>query len=276
MVSTYACSGSQASRANHCCCGKADRLWFGTSANGHTEWVLPAFGPTNRAFKDGALLHRYGRPNRCDSRSNLLADRDLTGPGSIHSHFLPTKNDNSREYVQKERSTDHPPAIGLIVSNAMTNRTKRQHIVPRFYLSRFCSGRGMVWTYCAGEEPMAREPKDTAVETNFYSPIDKDGECFDETEEVLAVIEAAAAPLWEELMAGQVMGERRKSWLCSWQLNSFACPRRSTRVLRWQGSRQITAASPLAGDAHHPADRFRLLSGVRPVPVRADRGGWIT
>ena len=95
----------------------------------------------------------------------------------------------------------------------MTNRTKRQHIVPRFYLSRFCNGKGMVWTYSAGKEPMALKPEDTAIETNFYSPIDKDGERFDDAENVLAKIEAAAAPLWEEMIAGRVMkGKAREDF----------------------------------------------------------------
>ncbi len=95
----------------------------------------------------------------------------------------------------------------------MTKRTKRQHIVPRFYLSRFCNEGGMVWTYGAGKEPMARKPEDTAVETNFYSPIDKDEKRFDDAERVLAMIEGAAAPLWEEVMAGKVMkGKAREDF----------------------------------------------------------------
>ena len=92
----------------------------------------------------------------------------------------------------------------------MANRAKRQHVVPRFYLDRFCDNEGMVWVYGAGQEPMARKPKDTAIETNFYSPIVEDEKRFDGAEETLAKIEAAAAPLWEELMSGKVMQDEAR------------------------------------------------------------------
>ena len=98
-------------------------------------------------------------------------------------------------------------------SRRMSNRTKRQHVVPRFYLNRFCDDAGMIWTYSAGKEPIARKPEDTAIETNFYSPIVKDEKRFDGAEETLAKIEAAAAPLWEELMSGKVMqGEAQENF----------------------------------------------------------------
>ncbi len=87
----------------------------------------------------------------------------------------------------------------------MNTRTKRQHLVPRFYLDRFCDDKGRVWTYEAHQDPRANKPENTAIETNFYSPTDKDGEHFDDIEMMLADIEGEAAPLWEELMSGKVM-----------------------------------------------------------------------
>lgn len=49
------------------------------------------------------------------------------------------------------------------------------------------------------------------VETNFYSPIGRTGERFDEVEELLATIEGNAAPLWDKLTDGKVFkGEERE------------------------------------------------------------------
>ncbi|WP_256367857.1 DUF4238 domain-containing protein [Ruegeria sp. HKCCA6707] len=93
----------------------------------------------------------------------------------------------------------------------MSSRTKKQHIVPRFYLSKFCDADGMVWTYSGGDKPRGDRPEATAVETNFYSPIGAEGERFDEAEKLLAQIESNAAPLWDNLCAGEVLvGEQRE------------------------------------------------------------------
>nr|WP_325248511.1 DUF4238 domain-containing protein [Amylibacter sp.] len=93
----------------------------------------------------------------------------------------------------------------------MSSRTKKQHIVPRFYLSKFCDPDGLVWTYSGGDKPRGDKPEATAVETNFYSPIGADGERFDGAEELLAGIESNAAPLWDEICEGRVLiGEERE------------------------------------------------------------------
>lgn len=99
----------------------------------------------------------------------------------------------------------------LLDALEMSSRTKKQHIVPRFYLSKFCDRDGLVWTYSGGDKPRGDKPEATAVETNFYSPIGADGERFDEAEVLLAEIEGNAAPLWENLCAGKVLvGEERE------------------------------------------------------------------
>jgi hypothetical protein len=93
----------------------------------------------------------------------------------------------------------------------MSSRTKKQHIVPRFYLSKFSDPDGQVWTYLGGKKPRGDKPEATAVETNFYSPIGANGERFDEAEELLATIESSAAPLWDDLCKGKVFkGENRE------------------------------------------------------------------
>jgi len=92
----------------------------------------------------------------------------------------------------------------------MAQRTKKQHVVPRFYLNKFCDEEGLVWTHAAKVKPLERKPEATAVETNFYSPIGADGERFDEGEMLLGMIESGAAPLWRTVSEGKVLsGESR-------------------------------------------------------------------
>lgn len=92
----------------------------------------------------------------------------------------------------------------------MSSRTKKQHVVPRFYLNKFCDPDGLVWTYSGRNKPHGDKPEATAIETNFYSPIDADGERFDEAEKLLGTIEGNAAPLWDDLCEGKVFeGEAR-------------------------------------------------------------------
>lgn len=89
--------------------------------------------------------------------------------------------------------------------NEMEQRTKKQHLVPRFYLERFRDPDGFVWTYANGKKPFGRIPLETGVETNFYSPIGEDGERIDDAELLLSEIENAAAPHWDSLLDGEVM-----------------------------------------------------------------------
>ncbi len=92
----------------------------------------------------------------------------------------------------------------------MSERTKRQHVVPKFYLSKFCDSDGKIWTYGANMKPLASVPEKTGVETNFYSPIGPDGERYDEIEPFLSQIEGGAAPLWGDLSNGRMpTGEDR-------------------------------------------------------------------
>ena len=88
----------------------------------------------------------------------------------------------------------------------MAKRTKKQHIVPRFYLAKFSDESGYVWTYSAKGEPLGRKPEATAVETNFYSPIGAEGERYDEAEETLKTRRYKTGPLWDDLSLGKVMG----------------------------------------------------------------------
>lgn len=87
----------------------------------------------------------------------------------------------------------------------MSQRTKKQHYVPRFYLDKFADADGFIWNYGVDGVVSPRKATDTAVETNFYSPADAEGKRFDEGEAMLAEIESSAAPLWETVVSGDVV-----------------------------------------------------------------------
>jgi hypothetical protein len=60
------------------------------------------------------------------------------------------------------------------VGQATASQPKRHHYVPRFYLDYFASevspGRRILWAYDkAGAAPRPQTPKDSAVESNFYT-----------------------------------------------------------------------------------------------------------
>ena len=91
-------------------------------------------------------------------------------------------------------------------------RAKRQHYVPRFYLQHFADADGLVWTYDILEDRIAGStPENTAVQTNFYSPVDDYGNHFDELEKLLAAIESSAAPIYPSLIDGEVFAGQAKS-----------------------------------------------------------------
>jgi hypothetical protein len=125
----------------------------------------------------------------------------------------------------------------------MSSRTKKQHVVPRFYLSKFCDPDGLVWTYSGGDMPRGDKPEATAVETNFYSPIGADGERFDEAEKILAVIEGNAAPLWDNLCAGKVLIGREREHIALFLAAQYL---RSPSVIG-------AGAELMASLAHHTA-----------------------
>ncbi|MGR3723047.1 DUF4238 domain-containing protein [Abyssibius alkaniclasticus] len=139
----------------------------------------------------------------------------------------------------------------------MTSRTKKQHIVPRFYLNKFCDPDGLVWTYSGGGKPRGDKPETTAVETNFYSPIGADGERFDGAEMLLAEIEGNAAPLWDNLCAGKVLvGEEREHialFLAAQYLRSPATVR--------------AGAEMMASLAHHTAQFIAADKGAHDQSV---------
>ncbi|MGR6432514.1 DUF4238 domain-containing protein [Rhizobium sp. PAMB 3174] len=94
----------------------------------------------------------------------------------------------------------------------MANRTKRQHFVPRFYLSNFCDADGYIWTHDSRRGDARRStPENTGFETNIYSPEVEGGKRFDEIEDFLAKIEGAAAPLLTRLLKGEKLDYDEKA-----------------------------------------------------------------
>ncbi len=84
----------------------------------------------------------------------------------------------------------------------MSERTKRQHVVPRFYLRHFTQPDGELWTHdCVTGTARKSTPEKTAYETNIYTPTGEDGARIDLIEDTLATIESQAAGVYAELLA---------------------------------------------------------------------------
>jgi hypothetical protein len=89
---------------------------------------------------------------------------------------------------------------------AHTPRPKRQHYVPRFYLEHFIDDNGRVWTYDNQKNEVRDSvPKQTAVETNFYSILNDDGGYHDDLEHWLQGVEDKAAQLYPRVLKGETL-----------------------------------------------------------------------
>ncbi|NTG71459.1 DUF4238 domain-containing protein [Rhizobium rhizogenes] len=84
----------------------------------------------------------------------------------------------------------------------MSERTKRQHVVPRFYLRHFTQSDGELWTHDSVTGTVRKStPEKTAFETNIYTPTGEDGGRIDLIEDTLAKIESQAATIYPDLLA---------------------------------------------------------------------------
>ncbi|MCA1298608.1 DUF4238 domain-containing protein [Stappia indica] len=93
----------------------------------------------------------------------------------------------------------------------MSGRTKRQHVVPRFYLRYFAQPDGELWTHdCVAGVARKTTPEKTAFETNIYTPLGEGGSRIDLIEESLAKIESRAAEIYSELLDFKRLGEGAK------------------------------------------------------------------
>ena len=93
----------------------------------------------------------------------------------------------------------------------MSERTKRQHVVPRFYLRNFTQSDGELWTHdCISGSARKTTPEKTAYETNIYSPLGEDGERIDLIEDTLAKIESQAASIYPDLLSFRALSDVAK------------------------------------------------------------------
>jgi hypothetical protein len=92
----------------------------------------------------------------------------------------------------------------------LMNTPKGQHTVPRLHLQHFAGSEpaGQVWTYDAVEsKEWSAIPEETSVQTHFYSAERDDGSMDTRLEEFLSTVESKAAPIYEQLLKGDIPGE---------------------------------------------------------------------
>lgn len=105
----------------------------------------------------------------------------------------------------------------------MSDRTKRQHVVPRFYLRHFTQPDGELWTHdCVTGSTRKTTPEKTAFETNIYTPIGEDGARIELIEDTLATIESQAAAIYPDLLAFRVLDPVAKLDFAAFLATMFA------------------------------------------------------
>lgn len=87
---------------------------------------------------------------------------------------------------------------------------KRHHILPKFFLDRFCRD-GQLWVYDRARDAYRRQPPiNTAVVRDYYTAIAPSGEKNTEIESILARLEGQTKPVLEKLdRAEELTGEER-------------------------------------------------------------------
>ncbi|TQV68337.1 DUF4238 domain-containing protein [Denitrobaculum tricleocarpae] len=91
-------------------------------------------------------------------------------------------------------------------------RTKKQHFVPRFYLSNFTNDEGKLWTHDSLKNTLRQTtPDKTAYEKNFYSPVNEDGSRSDFIEDSLSKIEGVTSKIIPDLLSLKALDQETKS-----------------------------------------------------------------
>jgi Protein of unknown function (DUF4238) len=127
----------------------------------------------------------------------------------------------------------------------MGNRNKRQHYVPRFYLSSFVNAEGKLWTHDSLLDAARQTtPKETGLEGNIYSPTDEKGERIDFIDKQLDIIEDVSAPILKDLLAFRKLDDKSKIDFASFLATMFArSPAQLRQVARAFGEMSDWAAS---------------------------------
>lgn len=84
---------------------------------------------------------------------------------------------------------------------------KRQHYIPKLHLRHFAGDtpKGQVWTYDAHAGTVRSAiPDNTAVQSHFYSIEADDGSMDTRVEDILALAEGNAAPVYERLLRSEI------------------------------------------------------------------------
>ncbi|MBY5518300.1 DUF4238 domain-containing protein [Rhizobium leguminosarum] len=136
----------------------------------------------------------------------------------------------------------------------MSERTKRQHIVPRFYLRHFAQPDGELWTHdSVSGNARKTTPEKTAYETNIYTPIGEDGARIDLVEDTLAKIESRAAEIYSDLLTFKRLSDMAKLDFAVFIATMFA---RSPAQLRQFA--QFTGQMTLLASKHEMERDFRF------------------
>ncbi|TCU15576.1 DUF4238 domain-containing protein [Rhizobium laguerreae] len=136
----------------------------------------------------------------------------------------------------------------------MGERTKRQHIVPRFYLRHFTQADGELWTHdCVSGSARKSTPEKTAYETNIYTPLGEDGVRIDLVEDSLAKIESSAAQIYPDLLSFRRLSNVAKADFAAFLGTMFArSPAQLRQFAQFMG--QMTSW----GTKHEMEREFRL------------------
>lgn len=105
----------------------------------------------------------------------------------------------------------------------VSERTKRQHVVPRFYLRHFTQPDGELWTHDSVMGTARKTtPEKTAFETNIYTPVGEDGARVEMIEDALAKIESQAAIIYPDLLAFRALDPVAKMDFAAFLATMFA------------------------------------------------------
>lgn len=130
----------------------------------------------------------------------------------------------------------------------MSNRAKKQHFVPRFYLENFADKQGELWTHDSQKDTLRQTtPENTGYETNIYTPSDDNGKRIDFIEEQLSKIEGRAAAILPDLLTFRKLDLEAKTEFAFFLATMFARSPAQLRqyatfhaeIAHWAGSVQL-------------------------------------
>lgn len=94
------------------------------------------------------------------------------------------------------------------------NQPRRHHFLPQFYLKGFTGDDGLLWVYDRERDEFRKQqPKDSAVQKDYYTYTDKDGVKHFDIEQMLSMVEGEASGPLAKLDAGDPISEDERSWV---------------------------------------------------------------